>query len=105
MRIIHLVPLMLIMTNPLPAQDPHTTTQIPGESALNGIVQTLQKSVSKTLGGRQFWSDVRFFRADAYAGTSRCLQDDRKVRDDRKAVADQHRHDTVEGAFRILSLI
>ncbi|MEO2031531.1 MAG: alpha/beta fold hydrolase [Planctomycetaceae bacterium] len=62
MRIIHLVPLMLIMTNPLPAQDPHTTTQIPGESALNGIVQTLQKSVSKTLGGRQFWSDVRFFR-------------------------------------------
>ena len=62
MRIIHLMPLILIMTNQLPAQEPDTATQIPGPSALSGIVQTLQKSVSKTLGGRQFWSDVRFFR-------------------------------------------
>ena len=32
------------------------------ESALSGIVQMLRNSTSRTLGGRQFWSDVRFFR-------------------------------------------
>ncbi|MCH2202650.1 MAG: alpha/beta fold hydrolase [Fuerstiella sp.] len=29
---------------------------------MSGFVQALQRSVSRTLGGRQFWSDVGFFR-------------------------------------------
>jgi len=44
------------------AQEPDQPEPDDRESALSGIVQTLRKSVSQTLGGRQFWSDVRFFR-------------------------------------------
>ncbi len=61
MRIIVLA-LLLIMTNHLPAQDTDVPASTSGESALSSLVANFQKSASRTLGGRQFWSDVRFFQ-------------------------------------------
>lgn len=55
------------------------------ELPLNTVFQTVQKTASKTLGGKQFWSDVRFFRGwriqqNVFSGHCRLLD------------PEQHRH-------------
>ena len=63
MRIISFTLVTAIMTIHLAAQEADVPTQVSPESAVSDIVQSLRKSGSRTRGGRQFWSDVRFFRA------------------------------------------
>lgn len=59
MRLLTVSLLLLVTTTHTSGQEAVVPRQFSSES---GIVNSLQKSVSKTLGGRQFWSDVRFFQ-------------------------------------------
>lgn len=82
MRIIGLAIVVLLMTIQLPAQEANTS-EAPKESALSGFVQTLRMSAAQTLGGRQFWSDIRFFqgwRIQQNVFTERCRLIDSKNR-------------------------
>ncbi len=62
MHTVSRVLLIILVADVVVAQEADNPTQNSRKSTLSGIVQTLRKSTSQTLGGRQFWSDVRFFR-------------------------------------------
>jgi pimeloyl-ACP methyl ester carboxylesterase len=62
MRTIHFALLVLLTATSALAQEVNAPKLTDEESALSGIVQSLQEAATKTLGGRQFWSDIRFFR-------------------------------------------
>jgi len=60
MRVTGTVLILTLTAVPLSAQDAPASDSM--EVPLARIVKTLQKSATRTLGGKQFWSDVRFFR-------------------------------------------
>ncbi len=62
MRVTGTVLTLMLMAVPLSAQDADAPASVSVEVPLTKIVETLQKSATRTLGGKQFWSDVRFFR-------------------------------------------
>ncbi len=54
--------IVLLSAVSVQAEDTDTSASDSLEVPLVRIVETLQKSATRTLGGKQFWSDVRFFR-------------------------------------------
>lgn len=75
MRIISIALVILITSTPLPGQETESPAAAPREITLSGLVDSIQKTTSQTLGGRQFWSDVRFFqgwRIQENVFTDRC---------------------------------
>jgi len=62
MRFAGIVFVTVFAIAPLAAQNVDTPDSKAEDLALSDLVQSLQKTATKTLGGRQFWSDIRFFR-------------------------------------------
>ena len=62
MRVTGFTLLALLAAIRASAQESDARTMVTEESALSGIVQSLQEAATQTLGGRQFWGDIRFFR-------------------------------------------
>jgi len=62
MRVTGFVLLTLLAVIRVSAHESNTRNMVTEESALSGIFQSLKKAATQTLGGRQFWGDIRFFR-------------------------------------------
>jgi len=62
MRVTGVCLIFLLSAVSLSAQETDVSGADSLEVPLANLVETLQKSVTKTMGGKQFWSDIRFFR-------------------------------------------
>lgn len=75
MRIISFALVALLVTASLSADESDMPADASKEVTLSGLVESIQKTAARTMGGRQFWSDVRFFqgwRIQENVFTDRC---------------------------------